>query len=176
MLLFALLFLSFLFATIVRSSKLHGPDHKPPHPNRTEGETMFAFRELSLTIQENEHGKHSVHQLAHRFNRLKHPHSNPDLWHYVKDICSVTWKQIKPDDHHFAATVDIHNKKVNCWSAYHEDDVIEHDIFEGHTFVTYLPSIEALGTAPRGLWFTDKWDVHYHGPYYKPDGHDSADL
>jgi hypothetical protein len=158
-------------------SPLNGPKLIPPHPNRTEGTTMFAFRSLKLSIRENKYGSHSQYRLAHRFDRLKHPHSNPDLWHEVKDKCQTTWDEsLKPDDHHFAATVDVIAKQINCWAAYHSSDVEGHEMKDGHYFVTYLPSIEALGTAPPVLWYTDKWDTHHHGPHYDPNGWESVDL
>ena len=164
-----------LIATVYARSTLHGPEWKNPHPNRIEGETMYAFREFDLSIRDtNKYGDHSSHQLAHRFDRLKHPHSNADLWHFVKDTCEKTWSVTKPDDHHFAATVDIHERRVRCWAGYHNSDVESWQHLEG--FVTFLPAIEALGDAPDALWYTDKWDVHHHGPFYNAEGHNSEDL
>jgi hypothetical protein len=159
---------------ITLAAGAQGPEWLEPHPNRTEG-TMFSFRSLNLKINpDTKYGSHKTRQLAHRFDRLRHAHSNPDLWHFVKGTCAETWSATKPDDHHFAATVDIYKRVVKCWSGYHASDVIDWQTDDG--YITYLPEIEALGGAPRALWFTDKWDVHHHGPYYLPGGHDPAEL
>ena len=172
-----MLMLMLLLRSTIAGTGLHGPTYQEPHPDRIEGETMYSFRGLSLTIQETKYGAHATHRLAHRFDRLKHPHSNPDLWHFVKDICATTWnQQTKPTDHHFAATVDIFQKTVQCWSAYHTNDVVDWETVDGNRYVTYLATIEALGAAPRALWSTDKWCVQHHGPFYSPTGHASLEL
>ena len=173
MMMVAAALLLFSMQTTLVLGEAQQPTWLPPHPNRT-SETMFSFRALSLTISDAKYGSHDVFPLAHRFDRLRHAHSNSDLWHFVKDTCADSWSHTKPDDHHFAATVDIHKRLVKCWSGYHSSDVIDWQTVEG--YITYLSNEEALGNAPRALWFTDKWDVHHHGTYYLPGGHDSAEL
>ena len=85
---------------------------------------------------------------------------NKGLWKYVEKKCAESWSHTKPEDHHFAATVHLRERKVYCWSGYHADDVTAWQ--QDFDSVTYLAHIDALGSAPRAYWYTSKFDTRNH--------------
>ena len=139
------------------------PTWKDPHPERIRGEHFFAFHGLHLQVQEvgTHDGEHSEHEISHRFSaRLRHPHMNKALWKFVEEKCTPTWSHTKPKDHHFAATVHLHERKLYCWSGYKNEDVTAWQ--NDFDVVTYLAHIDALGSAPRAFWYTGKFDTRHH--------------
>ena len=151
------------------------PEWKDHHPERVHGEHFYAFHGLHLTVQEvgTHDGEHSEHEISHRFSsRLRHPHMNKDLWKFVEEKCTPTWSHTKPSDHHFAATVHLHDRKLFCWSGYRADDVTAwQNDFDS---VTYLAHIDALGSAPRAFWYTAKFDTKHHEDDALPGGSGEA--
>lgn len=139
------------------------PEWKDHHPDRVHGKHFYAFHGLHLKVKDvsTHSGEHSVHKLTHHYSeRMRHPHTNKGLWKYVEKKCSESWSHTKPEDHHFAASVHLAERKVYCWSGYHADDVTAwQNDFES---VTYLAHIDALGSAPRAFWYTSKFDTRNH--------------
>jgi hypothetical protein len=136
---------------------------KDHHPHRIRGEHFYAFHGLHLQVQEvgTHDGEHSEHEISHQFSaRLQQPHMNRGLWKFVEEKCTPTWSHSKPKDHHYAATVHLHERKLYCWSGYHSSDVTAwQNDFDS---VTYLAHIDALGSAPHAFWYTGKFDTMHH--------------
>ena len=120
---------------------------------------FHAIAHLWIDVGGDRSHAHSVSTLHHRFRKLHDAHMNRDLWFEVRNVCKKVWATL-PDDHHVAATVELHEEKIRCYAGYKAEDV--HN-WEHHDWtLTYLMDKEALGVAPGAYWHTEKFDTSMH--------------